>query len=330
MNLLVATLCLNEMEWLPYLYEQHRHWPGMIKWVFVEAADVIFARTNPEMVSNHGLSVDGTTEYLSHLAATDDRVVHVKHGFCSHLRPDQGKCEARQRYLDTAEDNKPDFVMVLDADEFYTISSQIRINETFVRSNRFSHGFVFKQRHIWRPPSVQPWPETEEQPLVSTQHSPSPLFSQEVTGGYWAVPHFRGWRWESGMRYHLNHNWPQDVKGTPLTKKGRVVRGDQDSSLPGCLHLGYASSVKSRQAKARYYVARGEGSEGGRLGATRSMYVMCREAWERWRPGMTLPYGAKVVQYSGDVPEVFLRVSPASGVGEVKSEGVTRCTATGS
>ena len=35
----LATLALNEMEWLPLLWEQHRAWPGMVRWVFVEAAD---------------------------------------------------------------------------------------------------------------------------------------------------------------------------------------------------------------------------------------------------------------------------------------------------
>src|SRR4051794_7463634 len=38
MSVLLATLCINEMEWLPRLYEQHKDWPGMAGWVFVEAA----------------------------------------------------------------------------------------------------------------------------------------------------------------------------------------------------------------------------------------------------------------------------------------------------
>ena len=75
--------------------------------------------------------------------------------------------------------------------------------------------------------------------------------------------------------------------------------------MPECIHLGYASSQENRRAKADYYKARGEGSEGGRIGRKRSMYVSCRDAHLGWKPGDTLPHGAQVLPYEGPVPEVF-------------------------
>ena len=49
MRIVLATLLLNEMEWLPKLYEQHKDWPGLCGWVFVEAADRVYANVNPEV-----------------------------------------------------------------------------------------------------------------------------------------------------------------------------------------------------------------------------------------------------------------------------------------
>ena len=83
MKLTLCTLVLNEMEWLSKLYEQHKNWPAVEKWIFVESADRVYAETNPDMVSTKGLSTDGTTEFLDELARSDSRVTHIKYGFCS-------------------------------------------------------------------------------------------------------------------------------------------------------------------------------------------------------------------------------------------------------
>ncbi len=90
MSIQLNTLCLNEMEWLPRLYEQHRDWHGMGHWVFVEAADRAYAEANPDMVSKDGLSIDGTSEWLADLAKRDDRVIYIPHGFTGHENPAQG------------------------------------------------------------------------------------------------------------------------------------------------------------------------------------------------------------------------------------------------
>lgn len=290
MSILLATLCLNEMEWLPSLVECHRAWPGLTHWTFVEATDRVYAATNPDRVSPEGLSVDGTSEFLADLASRDPRVTYIPHGFCGADDPAQGKVEARQRYLDAAEQVQPQFVVVVDSDEVYTHAAQRSITQAlYLTQFSGAHAWTFRQRHIWRPPSI----------------ADRPLFDLEVTGGYWSVPHTRAWRWEPGCRYRANHNWIEDRHGRFLHKKGSPARCDQTAGTPECIHLGFASSLASREAKHRYYVARGEGREPGRLGRRRQVYVDCRRSYETWQPGDVLPHGARVVKYNGPVPECF-------------------------
>lgn len=273
MSVVLCTLALNEMEWLPSLYEQHNRWPTMDRWVFVESADRVYAETNPDMVSPEGLSVDGTSQFLKELAAKDERVVYIPHGFCSDENPAQGKCQARNRYLDVAEEVKPTFLFVLDGDEFYTTDDQLEVIRNMSAFKK-ADAFRFRQRHIWKPPGA-----THGQ------------FTFEAIGGFWAIPHVRGWRWYPGLRYKTNHNTPELPDGRKL-----------DSALhhfnePQCVHMGFASSLKSRAAKHRYYAARGEGKVD-----QRGWYVESREAWETGKP---LPRRGRVIPYSGPVPEIF-------------------------
>jgi len=287
-KILIATLCLNEMEHLPRLYEQHKGWPGLVGWVFVESADRVYAETNPRLVTDRGLSVDGTTEWLRELASKDSRVVHLPYGFSEHTDPAQGKVASRQQYLSAAEDYRPDFVVVLDADEYYTQSTQEAINKLISLPCRRIDAFLFRQRHIWRPECI----------------SNQPLFQYEVCGGYWSVPHCRVWRWSSGLHYSNNHNTPCDRRSMSLEQL--MKRFDQQPNTPECIHLGFASSMWARKAKHNYYVHRGEGSKD-----KRQWYVECRAAFETWLPNDTLPHGASVVPYLGEIPEVFVRRNPS-------------------
>lgn len=278
MKLCLCTLALNEMQWLPSLWEQHRAWPGVdLTWIFVESADRVFAETNPDLVTYDGLSTDGTTDYLGELARVNPRVLHIPHGLACHPDPAQGKCAARQRYLDAAEKVQPDFLLVLDADEFHTRADQEGIVKTFQVHPRVT-GFSFHQRHVWRPPVV----------------ADLPLFSYEVRGGFWSIPHVRGWRWQRGLRYVSNHNTPETAGGRRLDLQLRRF------ASPQCIHLGFAASAESRRSKHAYYEARGE-----KVDARRAWYCESRASWEKWRPGDTLPRGAEVVPWTGDVPEVF-------------------------
>jgi hypothetical protein len=281
MKLALCTLVLNEMEWLPKLYEQHKNWPGVEKWIFVESADRIYAETNPDMVSPEGLSVDGTTEFLSELALADSRVTHIKHGFCSAKDKAQGKCEARDQYLRaiTDMDFHPNYFIVLDADEFYPFECQTDIN--YLLPKTLGNGFAFRHREIWYPQYLQ--------------DRQAPMFDFEVSGGFWDIPYCRVWRWYRGLHYG-NHNTPFIGK-TSLDL--RLNRMTQDG-LPYMVHMGFASQLKTRAAKNRYYEARGEAVD-----RKRSWYCESRQCFETWEPKMDLPRGAKVSFYTGLIPECF-------------------------
>ena len=147
-------------------------------------------------------------------------------------------------------------------------------------------GFLFPQRQIWYPPSLQ----------ESERHVDP--FTFEVVGGFWAIPHCRGWRYVHGMRYEKNHNTPS-IELKSLDEN--MIRYDQKAKdEPATIHLGWAAEERRRAAKNRYYETRGESVD-----RKRKWYTESRAAWETWRPGTPLPAGARVVEYDGPVPECF-------------------------
>jgi hypothetical protein len=276
MTIALCTLVLNEMEWLHKLYQQHKDWPGLVKWVFVESADRVFADTNPALVAPTGLSVDGTTEWLTTLAECDSRVTYVPYGFSRHPDPALGKLQSREQYLIALKDVAPDFLLILDADEFYLNKDQQLINDIMDKADRNLLHFCFQFTHIWYP----------------LQLHNQPLFSQEVVGGFWAIRHTKGIRWHPDLHYYENHQRP-GITGNP----GWMQMYDE----PHCIHMAFASSLESRKAKHEYYKRRGEAVD-----RKREWYCESRAAFETWVPGNTLPRGATVVPYTGDIPECFL------------------------
>jgi hypothetical protein len=287
-TIVLCTLCLNEMEWLPKLVEQHKDWPGSIGWVFVEAADVMYAKANPSMVTNDGLSIDGTTEYLEELSK-DPHFTHVKYGWTCHSDPAQGKCLARQQYMSHVSRLSPEYFLTLDADEFYCRADQTRIMSEClqVKSCRGGgcaqpEGFTFRYRNIWRPPSIVD----------------RPLMELEVKGPFWRVLVCKFWRYAPGVHYAGNHNSPCLANGRPMNR--RLQRFDVRNGTPEFIHTGFASSRQHRLAKNRYYVERGEGRTDHR-----GSYVQSRAAFESWTPGASLPNGDIVLPYTGPVPECF-------------------------
>lgn len=273
MTVVLGTLLLNEIEHLEKLYEQHKDWPDLAAWVFVEFCDRVYFNTNKDMVSKEGLSIDGTTEFLEKISREDKRVKHIKMGVLDSDDPAQGKCRPRTEYLRISDTYRPSAVVVLDADEFYRKQDQEWIN-SIVSEMPYYDAFLTPHRDIWKPPSI------------------NELFKYEAVGGYWAIPHTRIWRWYSGLEYKRNHNFPE--------KFGRFLNENQ-KQLSGIhrIHLGFASTLKNRQAKHRYYENRGE------IIGKRAWYTHCREAWEVWQPGDVLPHGGKVIPYRGFIPEVF-------------------------
>jgi glycosyltransferase involved in cell wall biosynthesis len=284
MKVMLATLALNEMEHLQNLYDQHKNWEGLVSWVFVEASDPSYEEANPELVSYDGLSTDGSTEFLINLAKRDSRVLYIRHGRCSGTK-DNAKAEARQRYLDAANYIKPDFIVVLDADEFFCIEDQQRMNRLFERKPE-QHSFIIPYREIWRPESI----------------INQPLFQYEVVDGpLWGIVHCHLWRWHKGMR-HSWHTSMSEADGSDWPPHWNF-RDHQNVVVPQCIHLGFASKARYRKAKNAYYIQRGEGKGDGR-----HKYVECRRAFETWKPGDALPHDSRVIPYVGPIPEVFLKL----------------------
>lgn len=289
MNILLGTICLNEMEFLPKLYEQHKNWPGLVSWVFVEGADQAYAHANSDLVSPDGLSVDGTSEWLEELARQDNRVVYIKQGIAKHPDIAQGKCAMRTRYLEVANAIRPDFIMMMDADEFVCYKDQDEINQRLIGCSTRYTAMCFGMRSIWRPASI----------------ADQPLFRYEAVGGLWSLAHCRGWRFVPGMEHRQNHNWPE-ANGKLLNQP--MMRYDMMRGYcPPHIHMGFASVPKHRVAKTNYYAARGEG-----VVDQRGDYMTARRLFETWKPedGWELKTEigtskARVVQYNGPIPECY-------------------------
>lgn len=286
MRIMLATLCLNEMEWLPKLVQQHIRFPNMVGWVFVESADIVYANTNANLVTKNGLSVDGTTEYLEKLSIEHESIHYVQHGFCKNDDPAQGKCEARNRYLEIADELCPDYIIVIDADEFWTHRMQNGFEEHLSR-HRGAFGYTTEHRDIWHPPSI----------------ASEPLFKYEIVGGFWSILYCRVWKWFDGMRYTDNHNTPCRTDGYSLDKKMYDHRRDRMLGRKHLeyVHLGFAGIPKYRVAKNEYYRQRGEKDD-----PKRRQYTESRAYFESWKPGEKLPRGVNVIPYTGEIPEAFL------------------------
>lgn len=291
MRLMLATLCINEMEWLPRLVAQHKDWPGLCAWVFVEAADAVYNAVNGPGMVDGGLSTDGTTEFLESTCRPGSVLAHVKHGISRVSgSPAQGKCEARNRCMELAESVQPDWLLVLDADEFWTRTHQTKVLRAMQTAPPDSTSICFRYRHLWRPPC---W-------------AGEPLLKHEVVGGFWAIPHCHAFRWRPGMRYDGDHMRPGGAQ-----PRASMLRNDLLPNGPQCVHAAFASDAKTRLAKHAYYAARGEETD-----PRRAWYVASRAAWATWRPGSALPEPPRdarrlecalprVIPYDGPRPEVL-------------------------
>ena len=266
---------LNEMEWLPKLYEQHKNWPDLIDWVFVESADQVYQSCYPNLVTSRGLSTDGTTEFLTELAAKDPRVTHIKYGTSVHDDNAMGKIPSRNAYMEHLEYVQPTHFMVLDADEFYCHQDQAYINAMMDGDGIGTRHFCFQFTHIWHPPSILD----------------EPLFQREIKGGFWDMRHTKGVRWEPGMRYSTSHQRPE------VGEAGRMSMYDS----PSCIHMAFASEAQYRLAKNNYYRVRGEWAD-----IRRRRYCVSRDLFRTWTPNSELPQGVQIVDYTGPVPECFI------------------------
>lgn len=287
MKITLCTLVLNEMEWLEKLYTQHKDFPNLEKWIFVEAADRMYQETNPHLVSDKGLSVDNTSIFLQELSVKDERITYIPHGLSCHSDKAQGKCEARDRYLEEMENIHPDYFLQLDADEFWPKEDQSRLEE-WITSDPNKYSFSFRHREIWHPPSIKD----------------EPLFQYEVVGGFWDILYCRVFKWMEGIRYVNNHNTPSlgNELLTTRLKDHRRYQWNSGITAPQFIHMGFAvSDIGKRIAKNNYYCQRGESVDN-----RRKWYTKSRECFATWKPNDILPNGAEVIAYNGPIPEIFL------------------------
>lgn len=279
-KIVLASIVLNEAEFIPRSLEQHLDWPGLVQWVFVEGATRIYGARNPDAVTPGGLSTDATGDLLLQASRVSELITYVPFGWADGPEGQQ-KRTLRNAYCEIADRFDADLLIVVDGDEFYSKADQAKIAQHVLRNPDFD-AWIYPQRHLWRPPSI-----AEQDPMAF-----------EVTGGYWAIPHTRVWRLVKGARYEENHNHlTYPGKQAKQNRVWRPKNGD-----PECIHLGFARDGEHRARTNAYYVARGEGSEDG---FNRQWYVDCRSAWETWTPEDGLPHGAEVVPYEGPVPEVL-------------------------
>lgn len=278
MKILIATIALNESEFIERNLLQHCDWPGIAGRIVVEGATETYAEANPDAVTDAGLSTDGTSEILEAWASEADRT-YIAHGLSGGPLAQQ-KIALRNRYCEVADEINPDILVVIDADEFWCRRDQERVMEIVEAQPEFE-AWLFRQRHLWRP----------------QREAPDSPYSLELVGGYFNVPHLRVWRWEKGSRYVENHNhlsYPS-IGSASLNVIRRFVRSD-----PVCVHLGFHRDPEHRMRTNRYYVARGEGSKDGRR-----WYVDCRDAALKLGPGDEMPHGMQAIPYSGPLPEVL-------------------------
>jgi len=303
MRVVLATILLNEAEFLPRLVQQHEDWPGLVGWVFVEGACADYAKANPGAVSRDGLSTDSTTADLDDVAAANPRVLVSHYGFARGAGGSsmgEQKRQLRNEYCRIIDERyvDADLVICIDADEFYTKAHQAEISRVVTSQGWDDDAYdswCFPLRDVWHNPAMQ--------------QRRQPRFAREVRGGYFEIPHTKVWRWEAGAGYGNNHcrlARPSRRKAPPRLWKGWTDKGAATrAGLPTCVHMGFARAPQHRLRTNAFYVERGEGREAS--GTNRQMYVDCRSSWETWDTGTRLPHGLRVVDYDGPVPECFMR-----------------------
>jgi glycosyltransferase involved in cell wall biosynthesis len=262
MNISVGMIVLNEEEFIEKNLKQHYQWSGLNvhQIIIVEGAVKLFPTRN---ITSDGLSTDKTAQIIQDFPDPENKITFVQ-GYWqdkSHQRNEYAK-----RILDTT-----DYLLVIDADEFYSKTQQKNILY-FLENNRCGwHSILFPQIHLWK------------------------SFNKQVVGGYWAVPHLRLYKWQPNFHYEQNHN---EIIGLDGHNYNVRDSGFIDTNEIHCIHFGFARSEKFVRDKQDFYYNRGEKT-------TRPMYSDCREIWFNWKPGDLLPHDAKVIPYKGEIPEVF-------------------------
>lgn len=267
MHVTIGMIVLNEEEFLERTLAQHYELADRI--VIVEGADSLYPK---ERVTPDGLSIDATAEIVRSFPDPGRKIQFIQHGW-TNRGGEQAKCELRDRYAEVTPDG---ILAVVDADEAYTESAWKAIMAR-IESEQAVYAWCYPFVHLWK------------------------NASQFITGGYYDIQHIRFWRWQKGMRYDRNHNFPE-WRGQFVQRMGRRVHDrklipkDDGYDLQGPYghHFGFMKQAQSIRDKTDYYRNRGEC-------VTRPQTIQSREAWFQEE----LLLGHTIWKYAGQLPEKF-------------------------
>ena len=230
---ILAAICLNEEQfigaWLRY------HYPSFDRIIICEGA----ARNYPRYaITSHGLSLDKTASIIKAFPDPDRKITFIQYGWAG---PDvsvdpcvPAKIELRNVYADHILQDA--YVYTLDVDEF--------LHPTFVATLN-KHMDAVPQANSCFVPQLHLWQDTEHY----------------ITGGYANISHCRLYRWQSGSRYKVSHNWPSSPDGTLLSDHRIQPKLKCDEGVliaPAIVHYGFCENKQSMREKNLYYISRGE------------------------------------------------------------------------
>lgn len=229
----LAAICLNEEQFIePWLLY---HYPSFDRIIICEGA----ARNYPRhAVTSTGLSLDRTASIIRQFPDQEHKITFVQYGWAgprTSIDPCvPAKIELRNAYADLIHDGG--YVYTLDIDEFLHPDFVTALNRS-MDTNPDVTSYFIPQLHLWQ----------------DTRHY--------ITGGYANISHGRLYRWRSGTRYKVTHNWPSDPDGLLLSK--HRIRPDLACNngvimAPAIVHYGFCEDKRSMRVKNLYYILRGE------------------------------------------------------------------------
>jgi hypothetical protein len=265
-SIAIGTILLNEQKFIGLSLYQHYNLCD--KWVLVEGTCLGYPTRK---VTEKGFSKDLTQQIIEIFPDPESKIRYIKYGWTK-CGGEDAKSELRNEYLKYIQE---DFLLVLDADEFYFKEDLISALKEFDNPN--TYGITLPQVHFWKD---------------TTQY---------ITGEYYDISHTRIYRNIIGMKYVKNHNFPELNKKF-IHEKGHIkyqrTQLKQNDGFcykePCCFHMGFAKDYDDMKDKSDYYVNRGEKE-------TRKSTTASRAGWF----DDELPEKCRVKKWSGKIPKVL-------------------------
>ena len=267
----IGMIVLNEERFVENNIINLLNWKRIAKIVVVEGADENYPKTN---VTSDGLSKDNTTSILKRLSSKYPIIDYVPKGFSV------DKQDLRNEYMKRA---TGDFLLVVDADEFYGFDYLNKIDNEVKKSPIETIQWEFQRDDL---------KNGTYGGIVHFWHN----LKYRVVGGYYSIPHQRIYRFIPGMLYKDSHNHPEMPDGTRIDK----LRHRWGKTSARYYHAGFMKDFNNMRDKQDYYYNRGEKSD-------KPMYSTTRELWFNW-DGKTMEYPQhkmKIINYNGFIPDAL-------------------------